>query len=88
MAKCSKPYADGNFLKVFLIKAAEIICPIIVKSLAAERFTHVAKNISDRIKTKSQSFRRFFYCVTFGVQIIKSFPRFIIKLKKYIEKMI
>ncbi|XP_045442552.1 general transcription factor II-I repeat domain-containing protein 2-like [Pipistrellus kuhlii] len=68
IAKHSKPFTEGGFIKECLIKAAEIICPGNVKSFqrislsrntVAERVTDLADNLSIQIKEKSSSFEAF-----------------------------
>lgn len=68
IAKHSKPFVEGEFLKDCLVKAAEIDCPGSVKAFqsislsrntVAERVTELAGNISDQIKTKSDTFTAF-----------------------------
>ncbi|XP_075423872.1 general transcription factor II-I repeat domain-containing protein 2-like [Ascaphus truei] len=68
IAKHSKPFTEGDFIKECLIKAAEIVCPASVKAFqvislsrntVAERVTDLAGNISDQIKAKSSSFEAF-----------------------------
>ena len=61
IAKHSKPFTEGDFIKECLIKAAEIVCPGSVKAFqvisltrntVAERVTDLAGNLSDQIKAK------------------------------------
>ena len=68
IAKHSKPFTEGDFIKECLIKAAEIVCPGSVKAFqvislsrntVAERVTDLAGNLSDQIKAKSSSFEAF-----------------------------
>ena len=65
IAKNSKPFTEGDFIKDCLIKAAEIVCPGNVKNFqiiplsrntVADKITDLAGNLSDQIKTKSSSF--------------------------------
>ena len=68
IAKHSKPFTEGDFIKECLIKAAEIVCPGSVKAFqvislsrntVAERVTDLARNLSDQIKAKSSNFEAF-----------------------------
>ncbi|UYV67142.1 hypothetical protein LAZ67_4004063 [Cordylochernes scorpioides] len=68
IAKHSKPFTEGDFIKECLIKAAEIICPGSVKTFQAislsrntvvERVTDMARNLNDQIKEKSSCFEAF-----------------------------
>ncbi|UYV78774.1 hypothetical protein LAZ67_16002706 [Cordylochernes scorpioides] len=68
IAKHSKPFTEGDFIKECLIKAAEIVCPGSVKTFQAislsrntvvERVTHMARNLNDQIKEKSSCFEAF-----------------------------
>ncbi|KFM71552.1 General transcription factor II-I repeat domain-containing protein 2, partial [Stegodyphus mimosarum] len=68
IAKHSKPFTDGDFIKECLMKAGEIVCPGNVKAFqsislsrntVAERVTDLAANLSDQIKAKSSSFESF-----------------------------
>lgn len=68
IAKHSKPFNKGDFIKECLIKVAEIVCPGNVKAFqvitlsqntVAERITDLAGNLSDQIKAKSSSFEAF-----------------------------
>ncbi|UYV84972.1 hypothetical protein LAZ67_X004156 [Cordylochernes scorpioides] len=61
IAKHSKPFTEGDFIKECLIKAAEIVCPGSVKTFQAislsrntvvERVTDMARNLNDQIKEK------------------------------------
>ncbi|UYV76966.1 hypothetical protein LAZ67_14002602 [Cordylochernes scorpioides] len=62
IAKHSKPFTEGDFIKECLIKSAEIVCPGSVKTFQAislsrntvvERVTDMARNLNDQIKEKS-----------------------------------
>ncbi|UYV65514.1 hypothetical protein LAZ67_3004575 [Cordylochernes scorpioides] len=68
IAKHSKPFTEGDFIKECLIKAAEIVCPGSVKTFQAislsrntvvERVTDMARNLNDQIKEKSFCFEAF-----------------------------
>ncbi|UYV81898.1 hypothetical protein LAZ67_21000070 [Cordylochernes scorpioides] len=68
IAKHSKPFTEGDFIKECLIKAAEIVCPGSVKTFEAislfrntvvERVTDMARNLNDQIKEKSSCFEAF-----------------------------
>ncbi|UYV71072.1 hypothetical protein LAZ67_8001602 [Cordylochernes scorpioides] len=68
IAKHSKPFTEGDFIKECLIKAAEIVCPGSVKTFQAislsrntvvERVTDMARNLNDQIKEKSSCFEAF-----------------------------
>ncbi|XP_055377146.1 general transcription factor II-I repeat domain-containing protein 2-like [Condylostylus longicornis] len=68
IAKHSKPFTEGDFIKECLIKAAEIVCPGSVKTFQAislsrntvvERVTDMARNLNDQIKEKSSCFKAF-----------------------------
>ncbi|UYV84576.1 hypothetical protein LAZ67_X002673 [Cordylochernes scorpioides] len=68
IAKHSKPFTEGDFIKECLIKAAEIVCPGSVKTFQAislsrntvvERVTDMARNLNDQIKKKSSCFEAF-----------------------------
>ncbi|UYV72786.1 hypothetical protein LAZ67_10000706 [Cordylochernes scorpioides] len=68
IAKHSKPFTEGDFIKECLIKAAEIVCPRSVKTFQAislsrntvvERVTDMARNLNDQIKEKSSCFKAF-----------------------------
>ncbi|UYV79854.1 hypothetical protein LAZ67_18000920 [Cordylochernes scorpioides] len=68
IAKHSKPFTEGDFIKECLIKAAEIVCPGSVKTFQAislsrntvvERVTDMARNLNDKIKEKSSCFEAF-----------------------------
>lgn len=68
IAKHSKPFIEGEFIKECLLKTAEIVCPGSVKvfqsislsrNTVAERVTELAGNISDQIKAKSDTFAAF-----------------------------
>ncbi|KFM77298.1 General transcription factor II-I repeat domain-containing protein 2, partial [Stegodyphus mimosarum] len=68
IAKHSKPFTDGDFIKECLIKAGEFVCPGNVKAFqsislsrntVSERVTDLAANLSDQIKAKSFSFESF-----------------------------
>ncbi|UYV73788.1 hypothetical protein LAZ67_11000925 [Cordylochernes scorpioides] len=68
IAKHSKPFTEGDFIKECLIKAAEIVCPGSVKTFqtisfsrntVVERVTDMARNLNDRIKEKSSCFEAF-----------------------------
>lgn len=68
IAKHSKPFVEGEFIKECLVKAAEIVSPGSVKAFqnislsrntVAKRVTELAANISEQIKTKSDSFIAF-----------------------------
>ncbi|KAK9721415.1 hypothetical protein QE152_g21588 [Popillia japonica] len=61
IAKHSKPFSEGDFIKKCLIKAGEIVCPGNLKSFqtislsrntVAERITDLAANLSGQIKAK------------------------------------
>ncbi|UYV66761.1 hypothetical protein LAZ67_4002786 [Cordylochernes scorpioides] len=68
IAKHSKPFTEGDFIKECLIKAAEIVCPGSVKTFQAitlsrntvvKRVTDMARNLNDQIKEKSSCFEAF-----------------------------
>ncbi|UYV64600.1 hypothetical protein LAZ67_3001273 [Cordylochernes scorpioides] len=68
IAKHSKPFTEGDFIKECLIKVAEIVCPGSVKTFQAiylsrntvvERVTDMARNLNDQIKEKSSCFEAF-----------------------------
>ncbi|XP_075455099.1 general transcription factor II-I repeat domain-containing protein 2-like [Ascaphus truei] len=64
IAKHSKPFTEGDFIKECLIKAAEIVCPGSVKafqviSLSRNTVTDLVSNVSDQIKAKSSHFEAF-----------------------------
>ncbi|UYV71170.1 hypothetical protein LAZ67_8001999 [Cordylochernes scorpioides] len=68
IAKHSKPFTEGDFIKECLIKAAEIVCPGSVKTFQAislsrntvvERVTDMARNLNDQIKENSSCFEAF-----------------------------
>ena len=68
IAKHSKPFTEGDFIKNCLIKAAEIVCPenskafqtiSLTRNTVAERITDLAANLEDQIKAKSSSFESF-----------------------------
>ncbi|UYV75177.1 hypothetical protein LAZ67_12002754 [Cordylochernes scorpioides] len=68
IAKHSKPFTEGDFIKECLIKAAETVCPGSVKTFQAislsrntvvERVTDMARNLNDQIKEKSSCFEAF-----------------------------
>ncbi|UYV75809.1 hypothetical protein LAZ67_13001422 [Cordylochernes scorpioides] len=68
IAKHSKPFTEGDFIKECLIKAAEIVCPGSVKTFQAislsrntvvEGVTDMARNLNDQIKEKSSCFEAF-----------------------------
>ncbi|UYV67918.1 hypothetical protein LAZ67_5002499 [Cordylochernes scorpioides] len=68
IAKHSKPFTEGDFIKGCLIKAAEIFCPGSVKTFQAislsrntvvERVTDMARNLNDQIKEKASCFEAF-----------------------------
>lgn len=68
IAKHSKPFSEGDFIKECLIKAAEIVCPGSVtafqaiplsRNTVAERVTDLADNLSIQIKAKSPTFEAF-----------------------------
>ncbi|UYV85098.1 hypothetical protein LAZ67_X004559 [Cordylochernes scorpioides] len=68
IAKHSKPFTEGDFIKEYLIKAAEIVCPGSVKTFQAislsrntvvERVADMARNLNDQIKEKSSCFKAF-----------------------------
>ncbi|KAB0803137.1 hypothetical protein PPYR_02406 [Photinus pyralis] len=68
IAKHSKPFTEGEFVKQCLVKAAEIVSPGSVKAFqnislsrntVAERITDIAGNLSDQMKTKAISFTAF-----------------------------
>ena len=68
IAKHSKPFAEGDFIKECIIKAAEILCPESVnafktislsRNTVANRVTDMAGNLSAQIKAKSSCFEAF-----------------------------
>lgn len=68
IAKHSKPFTEGDFIKECLIKAGEIVCPGNLKAFQtislsrntiAERVTDLTANLSDQIKAKSSTFESF-----------------------------
>jgi hypothetical protein len=68
IAKHSKLFTEGDFIKTCLIKTAEIICPgnlkafrniSLTRNTVAERITELACNLSDQIKIKIPSFEYF-----------------------------
>ncbi|XP_056376172.1 general transcription factor II-I repeat domain-containing protein 2-like [Hyla sarda] len=68
IAKHSKTFTKGYFIKECLIKAAEIVCPGSVKAFqvislsrntVVERVTDLAANLCDQLKSKSSSFKAF-----------------------------
>lgn len=68
IAKHSKPFTEGDFIKTCLIKTAEIICPGNLKAFqnislsrntVAERITELACNLSNQIKIKIPTFEYF-----------------------------
>ncbi|CAH1113539.1 unnamed protein product [Psylliodes chrysocephalus] len=68
IAKHSKPFTEGDFIKECLIKAAKIMCPGSAKAFevisfsqntVAERASGLAANIRNQIKTKSSCFEAF-----------------------------
>jgi len=68
IAKHSKPFTEGDFIKTCLIKTAEIICPgnlkafqniSLTRNTVAERITELACNLSNQIKIKIPTFEYF-----------------------------
>ncbi|UYV64330.1 WDR19 [Cordylochernes scorpioides] len=68
IAKHSKSFTEGDFIKECLIKAAEMVCPGSVKTFQAislsrntivERVTDMARHLNDQIKEKSSCFEAF-----------------------------
>lgn len=65
IAKHSKPFTEGNFIKTCLVKTAEIICPAnlkafqnisLTRNMISERITDLACNLNNQIKIKIPSF--------------------------------
>ncbi|KAL4152891.1 hypothetical protein QTP88_000724 [Uroleucon formosanum] len=68
IAKHSKPFTEGDFIKTCLIKTAEIICPgnlkafqniSLTRNTVAERITELACNLNNQIKIKIPTFEYF-----------------------------
>ena len=68
IAKHSKPFTEGDFIRQCLIETAKIVCPgnlkafqtiALSRNTVAERVTYLAANLSEQIKAKSSSSESF-----------------------------
>lgn len=68
IAKSSKPFSDGEFIKMCMIQAAEVVCPdkkqafnniSLTRNTVADRIADLSKNIDQQIKEKIKTFTAF-----------------------------
>lgn len=75
IALASKPFSDGEFIKMCMLKAAEIVCPAkrqafanisLTRNTVADRISELSEDISIQLKNKIKSF------ITFSIALDES----------------
>ncbi|XP_037124343.1 general transcription factor II-I repeat domain-containing protein 2A-like [Syngnathus acus] len=68
LVQASKPFADGEFVKTCMLKAAEVVCPekrpafaniSLTRNTVADRVTELSSDLSSQLKEKIKSFIAF-----------------------------